>query len=48
MTICLEKSCLFGLLNVRVFLKRLSICMCSFPFEFEGGTWALIVLIPDQ
>ena len=39
---------------LRVFRERLfffvcvCVCVCpSFPFGFEGGTWDLIVLIPD-
>ena len=33
-----------------VFRERLSFfCVCSsFHFDFEGGTWDLIVLIPDH
>ena len=32
-----------------VFRGYLLIFVCaSFPFGFEGGTWDLIVLIPDQ
>ena len=34
---------------VRVFRERLSVCMCpSFPFDFEGYLWELIVSVPDQ
>ena len=34
---------------MRVFRERVSICVCaSFPFDFEGGMWDLIVLIPKH
>ena len=46
MTICLGKSCSFGLLcsfvNVYLFV-------CAFqPLSFEVGVWDLIVLVPDH
>ena len=28
--------------------ERLSICVCAFPFGFEGGLWDLIVLVPGH
>ena len=38
-----------SIITVRVFLDRLSICVCtSFHFDFEGGMWDLIVLVPDH
>ena len=48
MTTCLGKSRSFS--NVRVFRERLvKVCMCtSFPFDFEGGIWDLIILISDH
>ena len=47
MTTCLGKSLSFGF-TVRVFHRRVSICVCSsFPFGFEGRMWDLVVLIPD-
>ena len=47
MTTCLGKSYSFGF-TVRVFHRRVSICVCSsFPFGFEGRMWDLVVLIPD-
>ena len=42
MTICLGKSCSFGLLCVHF----VNVCV-SFPFGFGGGIWDLIVLVPD-
>ena len=34
---------------MRVFRELLSVCVCaSFPFEFKGGMWDFIVLVPDQ
>ena len=48
MTTCLEKE-LFIRFTVYVFRERLSICVCpSFPFDFEGGMWDLIAVIPDH
>ena len=48
MTNCFGKG-LFILLTVRVFRKRVSICVCaSFPFGSEGGICHMIVLIPDH
>ena len=44
MITCFGKSCLFGFK-----LCVLSICVCvSFPFGFEDGIYALIVLVPDH
>ena len=34
---------------MRIFRERLSFFVCvSFPFDFEGRMWDLIVVIPDQ
>ena len=45
MTTCSGKSCSFG--GCACLRERLSICMCaSFSFDFEGGIWDLIVLVP--
>ena len=49
MIACLEKKKSSFCVNVRVFLERLSVCLCSFfRFRFEAGIWDLIVLIPDH
>ena len=45
MSICLGKNCSFGLLCVSVKLNLF--VFVSLPFDFEGGIWDLIVLIPD-
>ena len=48
MTICLGKSCSFGLPRVP-FVNCFSIYAFSyFPFGFEGRMWDLIVLVPDH
>ena len=49
MTIYLEKSCSFGLLTLHFFRKCFfDLCVCFFPFGFEGWMWVFIVLIPDH
>ena len=48
MTTCLGKSCSFGLLCVHFVNVYEFVCAVFFPFEFEGGMWDLIVLIPDH
>ena len=50
MTTCLGKSCSFGLVYCAclswAFVK---FCVCpSSPFDIEGRTWVVIVLIPDH
>ena len=48
MTTCFGKSCSFGIQCVS-FVDVLSVSVCSsFPFDFEGGMWDLIVLIPNH
>ena len=49
MTTCLGKSCLFGFITARAFRKLQSIYgLGSFPFDFEGRTWDLIVSVHDH
>ena len=43
-----RKSCLFGILCVSFVNVYLFLCMSFFLFCFEGGTWDLLVLIPDH
>ena len=48
-TICLGKSCSFGLPCVSFVNVYQFVCVCaSFPFGFEGGVWDLIVVVPDH
>ena len=48
MATCFGKSCSFRF-SMRVFYKRLSVCMCaSFPHSFEGWVWDLIILVRDR
>ena len=48
MTICLGKSCSFGLLYVSFVGVGQILCVSFFPFGIEGGMWDVIVLIPDH
>ena len=51
MTTCMGKRCSFGLLCYAYvfFCEHLTTCVCgSFPFDFEGGMWDMIVIAPDQ
>ena len=48
MTICLGKSCPFGLLCVSFVNVYQFLCVSFFSFGFEGGMWDLIVLISDH
>ena len=45
MTICLEKSCSFGLLCVSFVLAFQVLCVSFVSFGFEDGMWDLI---PDH
>ena len=48
MTTCLGKSCSFGVLCVSSWaFVKVRVCP-SFPFDIEGRTWVVIVLIPDH
>ena len=50
MTACLGKSCSFG--SRCVYFENVChfffVCVCAFPFCFEGGMCDLIVLVPDH